>query len=110
MYISGFIAINSSSTAWNLFMCSFCTRLIDSMPPPMAIRASLPVTVAGTTIDRQCASGLAVDGGAGDCNWEAGADRALAGDVHHHGALLHGAAHHHVLDLAGRDAGALHGF
>src|SRR3954471_3252016 len=36
MYISGFIAISSSSTAWNLFMCSFCTRLIDSMPPPIA--------------------------------------------------------------------------
>src|SRR6266849_336698 len=58
----------------------------------------------------QSGGALAVDGGAGDCNWEAGADRALAGDVHHHGALLHGAAHHHVLDLAGRDAGALHGF
>ena len=53
---------------------------------------------------------MPVDGGAGDRDRQAGADRALAGDVHHHGALLHGAAHHHVLDLAGRDAGALHRF
>ncbi len=38
---------------------------------------------------------------------QAGGDRALARDVEALGALLHGAAHDHVVDLAGFDAGAL---
>ncbi len=90
-------------------MCSFCTRLIDSMPPPIAI--STP-----SSITERAATAIACRP---EAHWRSivvpatvtgkpGADRALARDVHHHGALLHRAAHHHVLDLAGRDAGALH--
>ncbi len=47
----------------------------------------------------QAGSALPVDGGAGDGDRQSGADRTFAGDVHHHGALLHGTAHHNVLDF-----------
>jgi hypothetical protein len=52
---------------------------------------------------------LAVDGRTRDCHRQAGADRCLAGDVEARRPLLHGAAHDHVLDLAGLDAGAFDG-
>ena len=81
------------------------------MPPPIATSTpSMHHRARGDRDRLQAGGALPVDGGAGDRDRKAGADRALAGDVHHHGALLHGAAHHHVLDLAGRDAGALDRF
>ena len=60
--------------------------------------------------DRLQARGAeAVDGLAGRGHRQPGADGALAGDVAAGGALGIGRAHHHVLDIARLDAGALDG-
>ena len=92
-------------------MCSFCTRLIELDAAADRDLDAVEHHRAGGNRDRLQAGGaLPVDGGAGNGHRQAGADRPFAGDVHHHGALLHRAAHHHVLDLAGRDAGAFHRF
>jgi hypothetical protein len=55
----------------------------------------------------QARGALAVDGGAADRDRKTGAQGGLAGNVTSGGALLHGGAHHHVLDLRRIDAGAL---
>jgi len=111
MYISGFIAISSSSTAWKPVHV-LVLHQADGLDA--AADRDLDTVVhhraCGDRDRLQAGSALPVYRGAGDRDRKAGADRALAGDVHHHGALLHGAAHHHVLDFAGRNAGALHRF
>ena len=55
----------------------------------------------------QARSALPVDCGSCHGDRQSRADRALAGDIHHHGALLHRAAHHDVLDFVRRNVGAL---
>src|SRR5258705_285401 len=55
----------------------------------------------------QARSALPVDCGSCHGDRQSRADRALAGDIHHQGALLHRAAHHDVLDFVRRNVGAL---
>jgi hypothetical protein len=46
---------------------------------------------------------LPINRHAGDGDWQTGADRALARDVHRRGALLHGTSHDDVLNLTRLD-------
>ena len=57
----------------------------------------------------QARGALAIDGGAADRDRQTGAQRGLARDVAAGGALLHGSAHHHVLDFLRIELGALDG-
>ena len=87
-----------------------CTRLMDSSPPATATGTPCCCDAAGGERDRLQARGAeAVDGLRRRRHRQAGADGALAGDVAAGGAFGVGAAHHHVLDVAGLDAGALDG-
>src|SRR5262249_38670367 len=81
-------------------MCSFCMRLIDSMPPATAIFTSSSITERAATRDcLQARRALPVNRCTGDGDRQSGADRAFARDVHRRGALLHGTSHDDVLNL-----------
>ena len=87
-----------------------CTRLIELEPARHRHRHALLLDAVGRERDRlQARRAEAVDGLARGGHRQAGADGALAGDVAAGGALGVGAAHHHVLDVARIDAGALDG-
>ena len=99
----------------------------------IALRAGLPITTSGMTINRFCSSGLqtiataaqriiagegdgveagraeAVDRAAGDGNGQVGPESGLAGDVAAGRAFGIGAAHDHVLDFGRIELGALDG-
>ena len=84
-------------------MCSFCTRLIEldaAGDRNLYAIENHRTRGDGDRLQARCA--LAINRRPSDCYWQAGADRALARDVHHRRALLHGTAHDNVLDLARR--------
>src|SRR5262245_48976913 len=81
-------------------MCSFCTRLIDSMPPATAIVTPSRITERAATAiackpEAHCRSIVVPATVTGNPARIA----PLACDVHRRGALLHGTAHDDVLDL-----------
>src|SRR5699024_2560946 len=65
--------------------------------------------LGGGSDGHQTGRALAVDGHAGDGSRQAGAHGNLAGNVAAGAALLHGAAHDHVLNGFRIDLGAFHG-
>ena len=91
-------------------MCSFCTRLIEFEPAGDRNRDAVEADRAGRERDRlQARRALPVDSRSGRRHRQPGPHQRLAGDVVSRRALLHGAAHDDVLDLAGLDPRALDG-